>query len=76
MRTLRLTAVILALLTSTIAGQGQQITAGGQPAELQIRAAGERAVRITLKPISFKEDFPATPAVVDRKYRRARDQRP
>ncbi len=68
MRTLRLTAVILALLTSTIAGQGQQITAGGQPAELQIRAAGERAVRITLKPISFKEDFPATPAVVDRKY--------
>lgn len=40
----------------------------GQPAELQIRAAGERSVRVTLKPISFTADFPATPAVVDRVY--------
>lgn len=40
----------------------------GQPAELQIRAAGERSVRVTLKPISFTSEFPATPAVVDRAY--------
>ena len=40
----------------------------GQPAELQISAAGERSVRVTLKPISFTSEFPATPAVVDRAY--------
>src|SRR5204863_452936 len=31
-------------------------------------AAGEHSVRITLKPLTFRGDFPATPAVVDRPY--------
>src|SRR5512138_3828807 len=46
----------------------QKITAAGQPAQLDIRAAGDNSIRITLKPINFKEDFPFTPAVVDKKY--------
>ena len=48
--------------------QAQSITAAGQPAQLDIRAAGDRSIRVTLKPVSFKDDFPAHPAIVDRKY--------
>ena len=33
-----------------------------------MRAAGERSLRITLKPVSFKEQFPVNPAVVARSY--------
>ena len=46
----------------------QAVTAAGQPAQLDIRAAGERSIRVTLKPISFKEDFPVNPAVAPRPY--------
>ena len=46
----------------------QTITAAGEPAQLDVRAAGERSVRITLKPVSFKEEFPVNPAVVARRY--------
>ena len=55
-------------LSGAPAEQSSQITTAGQPAQLDIRAAGDRTIRITLKPVSFKNDFPATPAVVDRKY--------
>jgi alpha-glucosidase/alpha-D-xyloside xylohydrolase len=48
--------------------QSSPITTAGQPAQLDIRAAGDRTIRVTLKPLSFKNDFPATPAVVDRRY--------
>ena len=46
----------------------QAIMAKGQPAQLDIRAAGERSIRITLKPVSFQADFPANPAVDDIAY--------
>src|SRR5689334_6299156 len=46
----------------------QKITVAGQPAQLDIRAAGEQSIRITLKPVSFKENYPSTPAVVERSY--------
>ena len=68
MRFFRHLAVLVALLCSTVAGQGQQITAAGQPAQLDIRAAGDRSLRITLKPISYAGEFPATPSVVSRRY--------
>jgi alpha-glucosidase (family GH31 glycosyl hydrolase) len=61
-------ATTIALLSSAPSGQSRQITAAGQPAQLDIRVAGDRAIRVTLKPIAFKQDFPATPAVVDRTY--------
>lgn len=46
----------------------QQITAGGQPAELNIRQATSTSIRITLKPVSYKGDYPFTPAVVEKNY--------
>lgn len=48
--------------------QAQQITSHGQPAQLDIREAGDSSVRITLKPLSYKEEFPSTPILVDREY--------
>lgn len=60
------------LAAAALAGQAapapSPLTTAGQPAELQIRAAGDTALRITLKPITFTSDFPTTPAVVDRAY--------
>ena len=35
----------------------------GIPAQLDIRAAGSRSIRITLKPVGFRGDFPFTPAL-------------
>ena len=49
------------LLSATFGAAGadaQPITAAGQPAQLDVRAAGERSLRITLKPVSFKDDVP------------------
>ena len=51
-----------------IIAQGQQITVAGQPAQLDIRVAGEHSIRITVKPTSYKEDFPSTPALADHDY--------
>src|SRR5476651_972678 len=46
----------------------QQLKTAGQPAQLAIRQVSNNSVRITLKPISYKHDYPYTPALVDRKY--------
>jgi alpha-glucosidase (family GH31 glycosyl hydrolase) len=46
----------------------QQITTAGQPAQIDIRAAGERSIRVTLKPVSFTAPYPSHPAIVDRQY--------
>ncbi len=45
--------------------QAQELTAGNQPAQLDIRAVGDDAIRVTLKPIRFKDSYPYTPAVVE-----------
>jgi alpha-glucosidase/alpha-D-xyloside xylohydrolase len=58
---------LLALL-APVAANAQGITAAGQPAQLDVRTAGERSVRVTLKPISFKEAFPTNPAIAPRPY--------
>lgn len=46
----------------------QQIMTAQQPARLDIREAGANSIRITLKPLSFSEEFPFTPALAERKY--------
>lgn len=61
-----LSAVILTSLTNI--SNAQTITANGQPAQLDIRKAGENSIRITLKPVSYTSSFPFTPAVVERIY--------
>lgn len=46
----------------------QPIMSGGAAAQLDIRKAGENSIRITLKPVSFQDDFPYTPALSEKKY--------
>jgi alpha-glucosidase (family GH31 glycosyl hydrolase) len=51
-----------------VTSKAQQITVAGQPAQLDIRTAGESSIRITLKPLSFNNDFVFTPALAERNY--------
>jgi alpha-glucosidase/alpha-D-xyloside xylohydrolase len=44
---------LIALTAAPAAAYGQAITAAGQPAQLDVRAAGERSIRVTLKPVGF-----------------------
>ncbi len=48
--------------------QAQIIKTAGEPAQLDIRVAGENSIRVTLKPISFKDNFPFNPGVAERVY--------
>ena len=59
---------LVSLLTFATIGKSQLIMANGQPAQLDIRKAGENSIRITLKPVSYTSSFPFTPAVVERIY--------
>ncbi len=63
----RFTFLLVATLSAAQV-QAQTITAAGAPAQLDVRAAGERSIRITLKPLSFKEAFPVNPAIAARSY--------
>ena len=55
------TLVLSLFLAFAEAAEAQAITAAGQPAQLDIRAAGESSLRVTLKPLSLTSDFPSTP---------------
>src|SRR5436309_10478796 len=55
-------------LATAVSIPAPPITAAGQPAQLDIRAAGEHSIRVTLKPIGFAGDFPFTPALAERSY--------
>ena len=59
---------VIGLATSAGAASAQQITTAGQPARLEVRAAGERSIRVTLKPASFASEFPSNPGVAERRY--------
>lgn len=67
---MRLATLFLAALISAsfTAPQASGITAAGQPAQLDIRVAGANSLRVTLKPLTFKANFPNTPAVADRTW--------
>jgi alpha-glucosidase (family GH31 glycosyl hydrolase) len=62
------TFVLSLFLAFAETAEGQAITAAGQPAQLDIRAAGESSLRVTLKPLSLTSDVPANPALADRSY--------
>ncbi|HEY5908787.1 MAG TPA: hypothetical protein VIZ31_12150, partial [Vicinamibacteria bacterium] len=55
-------------LATVVSVPAEPITAAGQPAQLDIRAAGEHSLRVTLKPIVFGGDVPFTPALAERSY--------
>ncbi|MFB3853818.1 MAG: TIM-barrel domain-containing protein [Vicinamibacterales bacterium] len=73
MGTGRLSVLVALPLLATLAGaastrQHAGIVSGGRPAQLDIRASGEHSIRVTLKPITFEADFPANPALAERRY--------
>jgi len=68
MRRVQRVLCLIALLAIPAAAPAQQITAAGQPAQLDVRLAGEGSIRVTLKPVSFKAAFPVHPAVATRTY--------
>ena len=59
---------MLTALLAVYSARTQSITTDGQPAQLNIRPAGEHSIRITLKPVSYTQDFPFTPALAERDY--------
>ena len=61
-------AALAVLLISAATAHAQRLTAAGQPAQLDIRVAGARSIRVTLKPVGFKSDAPFSPAVAERSY--------
>jgi alpha-glucosidase/alpha-D-xyloside xylohydrolase len=65
---LRLLVVGLGLFGVATTGPAGEIRSHDQPAQLDIRPAGENSIRVTLKPISFKPEFPFSPALVEREY--------
>lgn len=58
--------LIFIILQTTLSAQN--IISNDQPAELSIRKAGENSIRITLKPVSYKGDFPFSPALSSMQY--------
>lgn len=67
-RLLRLLALSLLILPAATRLEAQSITTAGAPARLVIRQAGEHSIRVTLKPVSFREEFPFSPALIERSY--------
>ena len=68
LRYLQLFACFLIVFTTSSDAYPQQLTAAGQPAQLDIRQAGDHSIRVTLKPVGFKDNFPETPALAERSY--------
>jgi alpha-glucosidase (family GH31 glycosyl hydrolase) len=60
--------VLAALVFFVSCAPETPIKSAGDPAELNIRMAGDHSLRITLKPQTYEGDFPVTPALVDRNY--------
>ncbi|MGH7465668.1 MAG: TIM-barrel domain-containing protein, partial [Longimicrobiales bacterium] len=58
----------LLLLAAAGSAHGQRITAAGEPAQLDIRAAGGASIRVTLRPVSFTRELPEHPAIAERAY--------
>ena len=52
----------------TLEANAAELRSAGQPAELAIRRAGEHALRVTLKPVSYAQDFPQGPLLPEKNY--------
>jgi alpha-glucosidase (family GH31 glycosyl hydrolase) len=61
-------AICLGLLTAHPPVYATEVLAGGEPGRLEVRSAGEHAVRVTLMPRDAEERFPFTPALAEREY--------
>src|SRR5262245_17503320 len=61
-------AVGIVMVACAALVQAAEIKTNNEPAQLEIRAAGEHSIRVTLKPLSFQPEFPFTPALAEREY--------
>ena len=59
---------ILILVVMLLPACSQRVTTLGKSAKLEIREAADNGIRITLKPIEVKEEFPYNPALAEREY--------
>ena len=66
MRSIRRAVSLLFVAGSS--ARAQQITSAGRPAQLDIRAAGEASIRVTLVPIDVGNRALYTPALAERRY--------
>jgi len=57
-----------AVLAAALASRAAEIKVAGEAGQLEIRAAGEHSIRVTLKPDSFRPEFPFSPALAERDY--------
>ena len=64
----RLVAVVAGALAVAATGRAAEIQVHNEPAQLDVRPAGENSIRVTLKPIRNGPEFPYTPALADRPY--------
>jgi hypothetical protein len=65
---IRIILIAAAIVTLSLAGHAATILSGGQPAQLDIRAAGDHSIRVTLRPVGFSATFPFSPALVERRW--------
>jgi len=65
---IRLSLITVFFLAVTCIGYTQALIVAGRASQLDIRKAGENSLRITLKPLTFKESFSSIPALTERKY--------
>ncbi|MEO7086924.1 MAG: hypothetical protein ABI442_11610, partial [Gemmatimonadaceae bacterium] len=56
------------LVAGRLVAGAQTITAAGGSAQLDLRAAGAGAIRVTLSPLANVRDLPFSPAVAERAY--------
>lgn len=60
--------IIVYLLSAFCVANAQQLVVGGRASQLDIRKAGEKSLRITLKPLTYPESFPYSPALAEKEY--------
>lgn len=63
-----LMGAVPALTAQPAMHQEGEIRVAGRPATLEVRESGESSVRVTLRPVDFKEDFSHIPALAEKEY--------
>ena len=61
-----LTIVLTAILL--FPARAESIRIGGKSVEIAVRGASENAVRVTVRPVNYGQEFPENPALVARDY--------
>ncbi|HUF69706.1 MAG TPA: hypothetical protein VMM79_13765, partial [Longimicrobiales bacterium] len=64
MRKCRLPLALICLVALDASALAAQLTRNGEPAQLDVRPAGEHAVRVTMRPLSFEAALPWSPTLV------------